>query len=94
MKMPRIIGKFALGRVVITPGAMSKVSPEELFTCLLRHGSGDWGDLDEQDWRQNEAALEHGGRLFSRYRTRQGTKLYVITEHDRSITTILLPEEY
>ena len=61
---------------------------------FVRHMAGDWGELDEHDWKENEAALEHGFRLFSRYVTPGGTKFYVITEHDRSVTTILLPEEY
>jgi hypothetical protein len=85
---------FRLGRVMITPGALANVPPEESQECLLRHASGDWGDLEEFDWKQNDDALERGGRLFSRYRTRQGTWFYIITDCVRAFTTILLPEEY
>jgi len=87
-------GKFPTGRVVITRGAIIELSRDEAMKGLRRHISGDWGELDEHDWKQNEAALEHGFRLFSRYVTQGGTKFYVITEHDRSVTTILLPGEY
>jgi hypothetical protein len=88
-------GKFALGQMVMTPGAervmreARQVPPE----FLLRHHNGDWGDLPPEDMRENEWSLEHGARLFSAYRTRRDAKLWVITEWDRSVTT-LLPEEY
>jgi len=87
-------GRFPAGQVVITRGALAELPQDEAIKGLLRHLSGDWGDLDEHDWKENEAALEHGFRLFSSYATPRGTKFYVITEHDRSVTTILLPEEY
>ena len=79
---------------MITPGVKSALSRDEAIEGIVRHLAGDWGDLDEHDWKLNDAALEHGIRLFSRYVTSNGTKFYVITEHDRSVTTILLPEEY
>lgn len=87
-------GKFPVGQVVITPGAISGLSPDEVFQGLIRHKTGDWGDLDEHDWKENEAAFEHGFRLFSQYSTQGGSKFWIITEWDRSVTTILLPEEY
>ncbi len=87
-------GKFPAGRLVITPGATAELPQNEAIKGLLRHMAGDWGELDEHDRMENEAALEHGFRLFSSYVTPGGTKFYVITEHDRSVTTILLPEEY
>lgn len=87
-------GKFPAGRIVITQGALAELPQDEAIKGLLRHMSGDWGELDHHDWRENEAALEHGFRLFSSYVTPDGTKFYVITEHDRSVTTILLPTEY
>ena len=94
--MTKIISgeKFPIGRVVITPGAEAELLREEALMGLLRHTVGDWGELDEHDWKENEDAIEHGFRLFSRYVTLGGTLFYVITEHDRSVTTILLPEEY
>ena len=55
---------------------------------------GDWGELPPEDVRENEWSLAHGARLFSSYRTRTDEKLWVITERDRSVTTLLLPEEY
>jgi hypothetical protein len=61
---------------------------------LLRHRHGDWGDLDPEDRRANERALRLGDRLLSSYRTRLDAKLWIITEWDRSATTLLLPEEY
>jgi hypothetical protein len=86
-------GKFPTGRIVITPGAMAELPRDEVTKALLRHVSGDWGKLDEHDRRENQTALEHGFRLFSSYVTPDGTKFYVITEHDRSVTTILLPND-
>jgi len=61
---------------------------------LARHHSGDWGDLEEEDRQENARSLEHGFRLLSAYKTVAGEKLWVITEADRSVTTLLLPSEY
>jgi hypothetical protein len=87
-------GKFPLGTIVITRGASVGLTQDDVLRSLVRHASGDWGDLDEHDWRENEAALEHGFRLLSRYVSKGGVVFWIITEHDRSVTTILLPEEY
>lgn len=86
--------KFALGRTVITANAARVLPPEEVSAALRRHIRGDWGDVDSHDWAANQAALVDGSRLLSVYRTVEGTTFYVITEHDRSITTVLLPEDY
>lgn len=88
--------RFDLGTVVGTPGALQALEeagqqPQEF---LQRHHAGDWGDLDEHDRAANHAALREGGRLFSAYSTRNGTRLWIITEWDRSVTTILLPSDY
>jgi len=88
--------RFELGRTFITPGALEALeeagqSPAEF---LGRHQAGDWGELSEEDRKENELSLEHGFRLLSAYRTVKGVKLWVITERDRSATTILLPSEY
>lgn len=88
--------RFPLGRLLATPGALRALaeagqSPEEF---LARHRAGDWGDLDPEDRWLNEQALRRGWRLFSAYRTCRGARLWVITEGDRSATTLLLPEEY
>lgn len=87
---------FRLGQTVATPGALEALqqSDEEPVVYLFRHVTGDWGDLPEEDIEENERSLEHGFRLFSAYHLNSGRKIYVITEHDRSVTTILLPEEY
>ena len=56
--------------------------------------SGDWGNLDEHDWKMNDDGLEFGGRLLSEYFAQDGTKFWIVTECDRSVTTVLLPKEY
>lgn len=87
---------FPLGQVVATPGALEALEqagqlPQEF---LVRHISGDWGRLDEHDRLENERALAQGTRLFSAYETSLNVRVWVITEWDRSVTTILLPSEY
>ena len=88
--------KFPAGQLVATPGALAalETSGDSLFTYLQRHLAGDWGEVDEDDRRENELSLEKGFRLMSVYRLRDETKIWVITEADRSATTVLLPEEY
>ncbi len=87
---------FRLGRPVATPGALQALreAGQTPLVFLARHVVGDWGDLGPDDLQANEDALRHGSRLLSAYRTARGTKLWIITEADRSATTILLPEEY
>lgn len=87
---------FSLGRVVATPGAleaMKRLSIEPI-ALVFRHANGDWGELCEQDREENIRSIEYGYRVFSSYLVDPDTKLYVITEADRSVTTILLPSEY
>jgi hypothetical protein len=91
--MTVVVGKFPPGRIRITPGVKSVLSQNEAIEGLVRHLTGDWGDLDEHDWKENQAALEHGFTLRSRYVTPAGTTFGIITEHDRSVTTIFLPGE-
>lgn len=88
--------RFSLGRTLATPGAVSAMEAAGNLPAdfLDRHVRGDWGDVDDEDQEANEAALREGTRILSSYRTRKGAKLWVITEADRSATTILLPEEY
>ncbi len=83
------------GRIVATPGALevleeAGVEPHEL---LRRHLSGDWGELDAHDRRENERSLKHGFRVLSSYPV-GGQKVWIITEADRSSTCLLLPSEY
>lgn len=85
---------FPLGRVVATPGVLSQVPLAEVLLALRRHAAKDWGNLDSHDQRANDEALVVGARVLSAYETDDGTKLWVITEADRSSTTVLLPEEY
>ncbi len=86
--------KFGLGRVVVTPGVIEKLRPTEVFHSLWRHAFGDWGDIHKEDIGLNEEALLHGGRLLSVYYSDAGIRFWIITEADRSATTVLLPEEY
>ena len=88
--------KFQPGRTVATPGALAalEASGEAPVGYLARHIAGDWGDVDEHDRRENELSLTHGFRLLSAYTLNSGTKIWIITEADRSATTVLLPEEY
>ena len=86
--------KFELGQVLITPGAHDGLDLKDVASCLVRHAGGDFGDMSEEDKAYNEEALVTGGRIMSAYRDRNDIKFWIITEHDRSATTILLPEEY
>jgi hypothetical protein len=86
--------KFSLGQLVATPGALGALSQDDILTAVARHSSGDWGDLDAEDRQENEFSLGQRLRLFSVYHSAGGVKFYVITEADRSVTTVLLPEEY
>jgi hypothetical protein len=92
----RVPDTLELGQIVATPGALDEMeeSGDNAGTFLARHSAGDWGDLTEEDRKENEFSLEHGFRLLSSYRLRNGSKLWVITEADRSSTCLLLPEEY
>ena len=87
---------FPAGRIVATPGALALLeeaqkSPSEF---LSRHLRGDWGDLCQEDKAENELSLKHGFRLLSSYPVTDSDTLWIITEADRSVTTLLLPSEY
>jgi len=88
--------KFDMGLVYATPGALEafETADESSLVYLMRHVSGDWGTVCEEDRAANEFSLENGLRLFSVYHLVDGTKIWIITEADRSVTTILLPSEY
>jgi hypothetical protein len=90
-------GRFELGHIVATPDALATLeeSSGQPGDFLCRHASGDWGDdLSEEDRRENELSVAHGFRILSVYTLRNGTAIWIITEADRSSTTILLPHEY
>jgi len=85
---------FAVGRIVATPGVLAATNHAVLLNYLQRHLRGDWGELDPEDRAQNDAAVTAGERILSAYTLPDGTRLWIITEWDRSVTTFLLPEEY
>jgi len=85
---------FELGQTFITPNARDTLHPEDVLISLKRHATCDWGNLSPDDKAENEFSLGNNLRLFSVYRDRRGTKFWIITEADRSATTILLPEDY
>ena len=85
--------RFPLGSIFATPGAIAL--EVDLGLYLRRHQSGDWGEeLCEDDCEANESALRNGARILSCYRTPAGDRLYIITEWNRSMTTVMLPSEY
>ncbi len=85
---------FALGQTVITANALARLRAEDVHQALARHARGDWGDLDPEDVAENERSITEGCRLLSAYTDRHGLKFWIITEWDRSVTTVLLPEDY
>ena len=88
------MAKFRLGQIVSTPNALLQLTHEDILAGIRRHQAGDWGEVDGHDRAANDRALRDGTRLFSVYRSAAGTKFWIITEADRSSTTILLPEDY
>lgn len=85
---------FELGQLVMTPGVAAATTDDERMLALKRHVTGDWGDVPREDVLQNDWALQNGARLLSSYVSSTREKFWVITEADRSVTTLLLPEEY
>ena len=85
--------RFPLGRVLMTPGVEANFTPEQVTGAIRRHASGDWGEVGATDAQENENSLKLGYRIMSVY-SFDGKNLWVITERDRSSTTVLLPEEY
>jgi len=87
------VGRFPLGQVAITANASVRLATEEVLTALRRHAYGDWGDLCPEDTLANDTAVPHGGRLLSAYGQGEG-RFWIITEADRSVTTVLMPDDY
>lgn len=85
---------FSLGKLCSTPRALEMVGFEPMREALIRHIQGDWGNVCKDDWKSNDRAVNDGTRLLSSYTTLQGVRFWIITEADRSVTTVLLPEEY
>lgn len=88
------IAKFRIGNIYTTPNALSKLSQDDVLNAIQRHQAGDWGDVDSHDREANNCALTEGTRLFSVYHSSKVVKFWVITEADRSATTVLMPEDY
>jgi hypothetical protein len=86
---------FRLGRIVATPGALAalEASGQHPLAFLSRHASGDWGDICASDREENAVSVREGHRLLSAYTLRNGRRLWIMTESDRSVTTLLLPQE-
>ena len=96
MNSPSTIPLFPAGRLVATPRALALLEQtnKSPLEYVSRHLRGDWGDLDQQDKAENELSLKYGFRLLSSYHVTAAEKIWIITEADRSVTTLLLPEEY
>ncbi|VGO11846.1 hypothetical protein PDESU_00393 [Pontiella desulfatans] len=95
-RVPNGARLFTLGQIVATPGALQALEKAGQLAShfLVKHALGDWGDLCDEDKTANDEALADDLRILSAYRLEDGTKIWVITEADRSATTLLLPEEY
>jgi hypothetical protein len=95
-KLDSLRAKFSLGHIVATPGALAELSRagEDALPYLARHIRGDWGDLCDDDKKENELSVTQGYRILSAYTLSTGVKIWVITEADRSSTCVLLPGEY
>jgi len=85
--------RFNPGRLMITRNAKNALPRREVDAAINRHLSGDWGDVCQSDWQRNEQALRDGDRLLSVYQTQDGEKFWIITESDRSVTTVLFPSD-
>jgi len=90
----RIVPKFSPGQILITVSAQEQLTHSEVQTALRRHLAGDWGDCEPDDAAANEDALLQGERLLSVYYTAEKVRFWIMTEADRSATTVLLPEDY
>lgn len=85
---------FALGQIVITRHAHKVLTSRDVNEALIRHLEGDWGQVCESDRQLNDSAIQDGGRIMSEYFSGSGVRFWIITEYDRSVTTILLPSDY
>lgn len=94
--VPAIQARLPLGQVAATPAAIAALAAAgvSIYMLLNRHARGDWGSLCDEDRRQNALAVSTGQRVLSSYVLENGQTIWVITEQDRSVTTVLLPEDY
>ena len=86
--------RFPLGSLFVTAAVDRTLDPGDIAKALDRHAQGDWGDVCEDDRQENELSLAKGFRLLSVYHDRKGVEFWIITEQDRSATTVLLPDDY
>ena len=86
--------KFSRGQLAMTSTAAAKLHREDVIKALMRHATGDWGEVSAEDWKRNDQALIDGYKLHSVYTDRHGVKFWIMTRADRSGTAILLPEDY
>ena len=89
-----MIPKFPLGQIVATPNALETLSPEDIRLGIQKHQAGNWGEMCDSDRQENEESLKNGFRLLSVYRAANGKLFWIITEANRSATTVLMPEDY
>ncbi len=91
-----IESKFDFGRVVATTTLANYCEKKgfSMLPYLIRHANGDWGDVCKEDWKSNDEALKNGLRLLSEYKLPDDRRIWIITEWDRSATTLLFPEDY
>jgi hypothetical protein len=96
MEEDSMAARLALGNVVATPGALEALQEagQGALEFIRRHVTGDWGDLSAEDKAENELSVREGFRILSAYTLKSGVKIWLISEADRSATTILLPEDY
>jgi hypothetical protein len=85
---------LSLGKLVATPNALAHITQADITAALMRHAVCDWGDVCAEDKQTNNLAVTEGTRILSVYHAANGTKFWIITEADRSATTVLLPEDY
>jgi len=83
-----------VGKLFVTPGVQRSISCDDLLTAIRRHHAHDWGEVGQHDWQANDESLQRGGRLLSTYDSKDGVRFWIITEACRTMTTILLPNEY
>ncbi len=94
MSSTTCVPRFRMGRLIITSGAAEALSSDDVLDALARHLSGDWGNVGEADWEYNDEALKRRSQILSSYQAHDGTRFWILTEHDRSVTTILTSEQY
>ena len=90
----RLSPSLKLGQIVATPNALAQINQTDITLALARHVVCDWGDLCAEDKAVNDQAMVEGMRILSAYQAANGTKFWIITEADRSVTTVLLPDDY